>query len=141
MTWTTNHLDLNFELGALGKSLVVVQFGGGQLNDTALLQNPNVSAIIWAGYPAQTGGNAVLDVLSGAKSIAGRLPVAQYPAGYMSEVSIFNPVLRANATFPGRTYTWYTGDAVLPFGYGLHYNNFTFSWNQRHNQHIVYKLS
>lgn len=116
------------ELGALGKPLVVVQFGGGQLDDTALLQNPNVSAIVWAGYPGQSGGNAVLDVLSGARSIAGRLPVTQYPAGYTSEVSIFNPALRPTSTFPGRTYTWYTGDAVLPFGYGLHYNNFTLSW-------------
>lgn len=82
-----------------------------------------------------------MDVLSGAKSIAGRLPVTQCSNGYTSEVSTFNPVLRANATLPGRTYTWYTGDAVLQFGYGLHYTNFTFSWNQRHNQHIVYKLS
>jgi beta-D-xylosidase 4 len=128
VAWTGNQLDLISELGALGKSLIVVQFGGGQLDDTALLQNPNVSGIVWAGYPGQNGGNALLDVLSGAKSIAGRLPVTQYPANYTSQVSIFNPALRPNATFPGRTYTWYTGDAVLPFGYGLHYTNFTFSW-------------
>lgn len=128
ITWPGNQLDLISALGALGKPLIVVQFGGGQLDDTALLQNPTVSAIVWAGYPGQNGGNAVLDVLSGAKSVAGRLPVTQYPADYTSQVSIFDPALRPNATFPGRTYTWYTGEAVLPFGYGLHYTNFTFAW-------------
>ncbi|KUL82709.1 hypothetical protein ZTR_09420 [Talaromyces verruculosus] len=95
--------------GALRKSLVVVQFGGDQLNYTALLQNHNVSAILWAGYSGQNGGNAILDVLSGAKSIAGRLRVTQYPAGYTSEVSIFDPTPGPNTKFPGRTYTWSLG--------------------------------
>ncbi|RAO71454.1 uncharacterized protein BHQ10_007466 [Talaromyces amestolkiae] len=126
--WPGNQLDLISQLSSLGKPLIVVQFGGGQVDDTALLQNPNVSAIIWAGYPGQNGGNALLDVLSGAKSVAGRLPVTQYPADYTSQTSIFNPALRPNDTFPGRTYTWYSGEAVIPFGYGLHYTNFTFTW-------------
>ena len=59
--------------------------------------------------PGQNGGNAILDVLSGAKSDAGRLPVTQYPAGYTSEVSIFNPTPGPNTKFPGRTYAWSLG--------------------------------
>ena len=131
IAWPGNQLGLIAQLGALGKPLVVVQFGGGQLDDTALLQDPNVSSIMWAGYPGQDGGNAILDVLTGKKSVAGRLPITQYPANYTGEVSIFDPSLRANTSFPGRTYRWYSGDPVLPFGYGLHYTNFTFSWESK----------
>ena len=31
-------------------------------------------------------------------------------------------------SFPGRTYKWYDGTPVYPFGFGLHYTNFSFSW-------------
>lgn len=126
--WPGNQLDLISQLAALGKPLVVVQFGGGQVDDTVLLQNSSVNAIVWAGYPGQNGGNAVCDVLTGNKAAAGRLPVTQYPADYTNKASIFDPTIRSNATFPGRTYRWYTGQPVLPFGYGLHYTNFTLSW-------------
>jgi len=36
--------------------------------------------------------------------------------------------LRPTDTSPGRTYKWYTGDAVYPFGHGLHYTTFEFAW-------------
>jgi xylan 1,4-beta-xylosidase len=56
---------------------------------------------------------------------AGRLPVTQYPADYVNEIEMTNMSLRAS---PGRTYRWYTGDAVVPFGFGLHYTNFSTSF-------------
>ncbi|KAF5541770.1 glycoside hydrolase [Fusarium mexicanum] len=111
----------------LGKPLIVVQFGDGQIDDSALLSNPNVSSVVWAGYPGQSGGYAVVDTLVGKFSPAGRLPVTQYPAAYTSQVSIFDPNVRPSSKSPGRTYKWYTGKPVLPFGYGLHYNNFSIS--------------
>lgn len=54
--------------------------------------------------------------------------MTQYPASYAGEVDIFNINLRPNGSFPGRTYKWYTGTPVLPFGYGLHYTNFSTTW-------------
>ena len=126
LAWPATQLDLINRLSQLGKPLIVVQFGGGQVDDTPLLQNKNVNAILWAGYPGQSGGTALLDVVTGKKSVAGRLSVTQYPAKYAQDVSIFNINLRPNKTsaFPGRTYKWYNGKPVLPFGFGLHYTTF-----------------
>jgi len=133
ITWPATQLDLISRLSKIGKPLVVVQFGGGQVDDTPLLQNKNVNAILWAGYPGQSGGSAVLDIVTGKASVAGRLPVTQYPAKYADEVSIFNINLRPNKAqaFPGRTYKWYTGKAVLPFGHGLHYTTFQAEWGNK----------
>jgi beta-D-xylosidase 4 len=116
------------QLASLGKKLIVVQLGGGQLDDTALLNNTGVNGILWAGYPGQEGGSAIYDVITGAQSVAGRLPVTQYPGDYINEVSLFNMNLRPGPGNPGRTYVWYTGNPVLPFGYGLHYTDFSASW-------------
>jgi xylan 1,4-beta-xylosidase len=126
IAWTGNQLTLIQQLSALGKKLIVVQFGGGQLDDSSLLSNPAVNALVWGGYPGQDGGNAIRDALDGTYPPAGRLPVSQYPANYINEVNLWDPNLRPNTTTgsPGRTYMWYA-TPILPFGYGLHYTNFT----------------
>jgi beta-D-xylosidase 4 len=108
--------------------LIVVQCGGGQVDDSALLANPNVRAILWASYPSQEGGNAIFDILTGKTSVAGRLPITQYPANYTNEVTMYQIDLRPNGSYPGRTHKWYDQTPVLPFGYGLHYANFSLSW-------------
>jgi beta-D-xylosidase 4 len=97
LEWPGNQLDLIKQLTNTGKPVVVAQFGGGQVDDTPLLNNKNVKALIWAGYPSQSGGTALLDILTGKKSIAGRLPITQYPASYNDEVSIYEINLRSNA--------------------------------------------
>ncbi len=128
ISWPGNQLDLISQLSNLGKPLVVVQFGGGQVDDSALLQNDKVNSLLWAGYPGQDGGNAVFDVLTGASPPAGRLPITQYPASYVNNNNIYDMSLRPSSGVPGRTYMWYTGTPVIPFGYGLHYTNFSLSW-------------
>ncbi|KAG6008116.1 hypothetical protein E4U21_004998 [Claviceps maximensis] len=130
ITWPGNQLDLVSQLSKLGKPLVIVQFGGGQIDDASLLANGNINSILWAGYPGQDGGNAVLDVLTGVAPPAGRLPVTQYPANYVEGNNINNMNLRPSSSFPGRTYMWYTGKPTLPFGHGLHYTNFSISWDR-----------
>ena len=45
--WPGNQLDLVQQLSALGKPLVVLQFGGGQVDDSALLKNKKVNALLW----------------------------------------------------------------------------------------------
>ncbi|CAK7200632.1 hypothetical protein SEUCBS139899_003330 [Sporothrix eucalyptigena] len=142
-------LNLVNALSALGKPLVVVQLGD-QTDDTPLLANTNVSAVVWAGYPGQDGGSAVLDVLTGVHAPAGRLPVTQYPGGYTDAVPMTDMALRpvssssswnktSNATSssyrnPGRTYRWYE-HAVLPFGHGLHYTNFSAVFSASSSSH------
>lgn len=152
IAWPETQVALMEKLTKMGKPVVVIQLGD-QVDDSSLLENKNISSILWVGYPGQAGGTAVFDVLTGRKAPAGRLPVTQYPARYVDEVPLTEMGLRpfnhsgtttseeegkeltvqtrstpGNKTFssPGRTYKWYS-DAVLPFGYGLHYTTFNVS--------------
>ena len=87
-----------------------------------------VNALIWGGYPGQSGGTALFDILTGKTAPAGRLPITQYPAEYADQVPMTDMTLRPSATNPGRTYKWYTGTPVFEFGFGLHYTTFSFAW-------------
>ena len=84
------------------------------VDDSLLFQHEGVQALVRAGYPSQSGGPALLDVLLGRRSLAGRLPVTQYSASYAHAVSIFGINLRRNlnGSYPGRTYKRYTGKPV-----------------------------
>ncbi|EXJ83410.1 hypothetical protein A1O1_07033 [Capronia coronata CBS 617.96] len=125
--WPPASIDLINQFASLAKPVVVLQMGD-QLDNTPLLTNPNISAIVWGGYPGMSGGDALINVLTGKVAPAGRLPVTQYPADYVDQVAMTDMSLRPNTSSgnPGRTYKWYDG-AVLPFGYGLHYTNFSVS--------------
>jgi beta-D-xylosidase 4 len=124
--WPGKQLDLIQQLAAV-KPVVVVQVGGGQVDDSALLQNSNVKGLLWIGYPGEQYGPAVIDVLSGRAAPAGRLSVTQYPANYINQVPMTDQSLRPSSSNPGRTYRWYN-NAVIPFGTGLHYTTFSVSW-------------
>ncbi|KAI0673711.1 glycoside hydrolase family 3 protein [Trametes maxima] len=131
VTWPGNQLELVTELERVGKPLIVAQFGGGQLDDSALQKSRAVNAIIWGGYPGQSGGAALFDIITGKAAPAGRLPITQYPAVYAEQVPMTDMSLRPSATNPGRTYKWYSGTPVYEFGFGLHYTTFAFSWAAR----------
>ncbi|KAJ6599711.1 beta-xylosidase [Mycena vulgaris] len=130
IVWPGVQASLITSLAGVGKPLVVVNFGGGQIDNTALKSNAAVNAILWAGYPGQSGGTALFDVISGKVAPAGRLPLTQYPAAFTAQVPMTDMNLRPNTTTknPGRTYKWYTGVAVYPFGTGLHYTTFALAF-------------
>jgi beta-D-xylosidase 4 len=125
LDWPAAQLTLLDKLSALGKPIVVVQLGD-QLDNTPLLKNKAVNSVMWASWPGQEGGTAVMQLISGAKSPAGRLPVTQYPSAY-TQLAMTDMNLRPGIANPGRTYRWFS-DAVQPFGYGLHYTNFSASF-------------
>ncbi|KAK4240451.1 putative exo-1,4-beta-xylosidase bxlB [Achaetomium macrosporum] len=119
IAWPAAQLTLIQTLAALGKPLSMTP---------RCCCNPNVSAVLWAGYPGQSGGVAVLNIITGISAPAGRLPVTQYPAAYTSQIPMTDMTLRPSSSSsgsPGRTYRWYpTNATVLPFGFGLHYTSF-----------------
>jgi beta-D-xylosidase 4 len=125
LQWTGAKLDVIGQLADTGKPTIVVSMGGGQIDSSPIANNPNISALLWAGYPGQDGGPAIVDILTGKAAPAGRLPQTQYPSSYISEVAMTDMALRPGKNNPGRTYKWYNGSAVFEFGHGLHYTNFS----------------
>ncbi|KAK0709376.1 glycosyl hydrolase family 3 C-terminal domain-containing protein [Lasiosphaeria miniovina] len=122
LDWPTAQPTLLAKLAAHDKPLIVVQMGD-QLDNTPLLNSNNtgINAILWASWPGQEGGPAIMDLIRGAAAPAGRLPVAQYPSAY-TQLAMTDMHLRpdAGASRPGRTYRSFAG-AVQPFGFGPHY--------------------
>ena len=127
ITWPGNQLDLIDQLSQLGKPLIVLQMGGGQVDSSSLKSNKNVGSLVWGGYPGQSGGSALLDIITGKRAPAGRLVTTQYPAEYATSFPATDMNLRPNGSNPGQTYMWYTGTPVYEFGHGLFYTTFNAS--------------
>ena len=102
----------------LGKPLIVVALNGSPLNFA--WAKDNASALLEAWYPGQSGGLAIANVLSGKINPAGRLPLTFYRS--VSDLPSFDDYAMA-----GRTYRYFAGAPVYPFGYGLSYTAFAYS--------------
>eukprot|EP00163_Fabomonas_tropica_P007219 TRINITY_DN16905_c0_g1_i1.p1 TRINITY_DN16905_c0_g1~~TRINITY_DN16905_c0_g1_i1.p1 ORF type:complete len:740 (-),score=162.35 TRINITY_DN16905_c0_g1_i1:31-1968(-) len=85
-------------------------------------------AIMWVGYPGQSGGQAIAEAVMGKFSPSGRLPYTMYPADYVDQVSFFDMDMRAKSGYPGRTYRYYTGTPLWEFGTGLSYSAVQYKW-------------
>lgn len=108
--------------------VVVAVLSGGAVDLTPLRDHPHVAALLWAGYPGQSGGRALAEVLFGDVNPAGRLPFTVYPAGYAQQVAMTDMNMRPSARSPGRTYRFYTALPVFAFGSGLSYTTFRYRW-------------
>ena len=110
--------DLIKKVAGLGKPVVLVL-----LNGSALAVNwasENVPAIVEAWYPGQAAGEAIADVLFGDYNPSGRLPVTFYrSAGDLPPFGDYS--------MKGRTYRYFDGAPLYPFGYGLSYSRFYYS--------------
>ena len=101
-----------------GAKVVLVVTGGspvdlGELADLA-------QAVLFVWYPGQEGGNAVADVLFGARAPSGRLPLT-FPKS-VADLPPFEDYRMA-----GRTYRYATAEPLYPFGFGLSYTTFEYS--------------
>ncbi|CAF3730469.1 unnamed protein product [Rotaria socialis] len=105
---------------------VVIMSGSG-LDLSYIHDSTNFSSLIWMGYAGQAGGLAVATSIFGQYNPGGRLPITFYPASYVDAVSMFDMQMRPSKTNPGRTYKFFTGQAVYEFGTGLSYTEFAYS--------------
>ncbi len=103
---------------ATGKPLIVVAMNGSPIN--LAWAKDNASAILEAWYPGQAGGLAIADVLSGRSNPAGRLPLTFYKS--VADLPPFGDYAMA-----GRTYRYFTGTPVYPFGHGLSFTRFAYA--------------
>ena len=79
----------------------------------------HVPAIIDAWYPGQAAGTAIADVLFGDYNPGGRLPVTFYKS--VNDLPAFDDYKMA-----GRTYRFFNGTPLYPFGHGLSYTTFAY---------------
>jgi beta-glucosidase len=100
-----------------GKPVVFVMMTGSAL--AIPWESENIPAIINAWYGGQSAGTAIADVLFGDYNPAGRLPVTFYRSD--SDLPSFN-----NYDMSNRTYRYFKGEALYPFGYGLSYTSFKY---------------
>jgi len=105
-------------VAATGKPLVVVLTNGSALGVNWAKDHAN--AILDAWYPGEEGGAAVAETLSGKNNPAGRLPVTFYKDA--SQLPPFEEY-----AMKGRTYRYFEGTPLYPFGYGLSYTTFSYS--------------
>ncbi|XP_050238743.1 probable beta-D-xylosidase 2 [Mercurialis annua] len=104
--------------------VILVLMSGGPIDVSFAENDPRISAILWAGYPGQAGGAAIADVLFGTTNPGGKLSVTWYPQDYLAKVPMTNMAMRQSTNYPGRTYRFYNGPVVYPFGHGLTYTKF-----------------
>jgi len=107
--------DLIHAIAATGKPVILVLLNGSAV--AVNWENDHLPAIVEAWYPGQAGGTAIADVLFGDYNPAGRLPVTFYTS--VKDLPDFGDYAMA-----GRTYRYYKGPILYPFGYGLSYTTF-----------------
>ncbi|MCF7805089.1 MAG: glycoside hydrolase family 3 C-terminal domain-containing protein [Candidatus Marinimicrobia bacterium] len=101
-----------------GTPVVLVQSSGSALASSWAKENIPTILHLW--YPGQEGGTALADVLFGDYSPGGRLPVTFYKS--VDQLPPFDEYSMEN-----RTYRYFDGEPLYPFGYGLSYTTFDYS--------------
>ena len=110
--------DLVQAVAATGKPLVVVLMNGSALG--ANWEKAHANAVVDAWYSGEEGGAAIAETLSGKNNPAGRLPVTFYKD--VHQLPHFE-----DYSMEGRTYRYFKGEPLWPFGYGLSYTTFAYS--------------
>ena len=98
-----------------GKKVVFVNCSGSAIALTPELET--CDAILQWWYAGEQGGTALADILFGDKNPCGKLPITFYKS--TDELPDF-----LDYSMKNRTYRYYQGEALFPFGFGLSYTTF-----------------
>ena len=101
---------------ALGKKTVLILMAGSSIDISAAQEKAD--AVLCAWYPGAMGGKAVAELLFGDVSPSGKLPVTFYKNEALDTMPAFT-----DYSMLQRTYRYYTGEPLYPFGYGLTYGD------------------
>jgi len=116
--------ELAQEILALGKPVAIILLNGGPVSlDSLSVSAPSILEVFYPGYQ---GGFAIASAIFGDYNPGGKLPYTVYTTAYINQVNMTNMDM---ALAPGRTYKYYTGKPIWPFGYGLSYTQFDLAWN------------
>jgi beta-glucosidase len=109
-------------LQSTGKPIVFVMMSGSGVSIP--WESEHIPAVVNTWYGGQSGGQAVADVLFGDYNPSGRLPVTIYRND--SDLPPF-----VDYSMENRTYRYFKGKALYPFGYGLSYTDFDYQWKDK----------
>ena len=99
---------------AVGKPTVLLLMAGSSVDVSVAQEKADAILLTW--YPGARGGKAVAELLFGDASPSGKLPVTFYHNEALGEMPDFT-----DYNMKDRTYRYYTGTPLYPFGYGLSY--------------------
>lgn len=99
------------------KPIIAVITGGSAIALQDVLETAD--AVLFAWYPGEQGGTALADILFGKVNPSGRLPVTFYKS--VEDLPPFN-----DYSMEGRTYKYFKGEPLFPFGFGLSYTTFEY---------------
>lgn len=118
-------------IAAAGKPVILSVMAGGAVCLDAYKDDSRVSSILFVGYPGQSGGTGLSDVIFGSYNPSGRLTQTFYKHSFIDEVSFLDMSMRPGTSSPGRGYRFYTGESVVyPFGSGMSYTQFDYQWTK-----------
>ncbi|MEE3375241.1 MAG: glycoside hydrolase family 3 C-terminal domain-containing protein [Candidatus Cryptobacteroides sp.] len=115
-----------------GKKVVLVNFSGSAMGLEPETQS--CDAILQAWYPGQEGGTAIANVLFGDVAPSGKLPVTFYKN--VKQLPDFE-----DYAMKGRTYRFFEGEPLFPFGFGLSYTTFAYGKAQVKGDQLVLEVS
>ena len=118
ITLPTDQQEFLRELYRINPNVVLVLVAGSPLS--ILWEDKHLPAVVNAWYPGEQGGTAVAEVLFGRFNPAGRLPLTWYNS--LEDLPPFD-----DYDITKRTYKYFDGDVLYPFGYGLSYTQFRYS--------------
>ncbi len=110
--------ELLKKLKNIGKPIVYINFSGSAL--ALNWQDEHMDAIVQAFYSGEPAGTAISRMLYGEFSPSGRLPITFYKS--VDDLPPFGDYAMA-----GRTYRYYDGEVLYPFGHGLSYTSFEYA--------------
>jgi beta-glucosidase len=100
-----------------GKPIIAVVSGGSAIALQEVLEAADAVLFTW--YPGEQGGSAIADIIFGNACPSGRLPITFYKS--VEDLPPFD-----DYSMQGRTYRFFTGEPLFPFGYGLSYTSFEY---------------
>ncbi|EWH08834.1 Beta-glucosidase [Catenovulum agarivorans DS-2] len=121
------------KLKQLGKPVILVNMSGSAM--ALNWEDEYLDAVIQGFYPGEATGSALTNIIYGDTSPSGKLPVTFYKS--VADLPDFKDYSMQN-----RTYKYFKGEVLYPFGYGLSYADFSYEINKHHfdnkgNLHLV----
>jgi beta-D-xylosidase 4 len=123
-------VSLATQILALNKPTVIFFINGGMISFDSLVNTSRGLknlALVEAFYPGFEGATALARTLYGLENRWGKLPVTIYSSSFQHEQNMLSFDM---TTAPGRTYRYYVGQPLYPFGWGLSYSSFGYQCHQ-----------